>query len=108
MRAVFAAVGLLAILATPTFYATPALAAGDAMKVCAASWQAMAPADKAKTTYKAFSSVCLKKGAPVAAMTPMTAGDRMKSCAAKWNAMKVAGTAKDTTYAKFNATCLKK
>jgi len=33
----------------------------DRMKACGAEWSAMSAADKAKTTYKAFSSTCLKK-----------------------------------------------
>jgi hypothetical protein len=37
---------------------TPALA--DTMEHCAASWKAMTPADKAKTTYKDYSAMCLK------------------------------------------------
>ena len=31
------------------------------MKACGSEWNAMSAADKAKTTYKAFSSTCLKK-----------------------------------------------
>jgi hypothetical protein len=34
----------------------------DTMKNCAAAWKAMTPADKAATTYKAYSATCLKKG----------------------------------------------
>ena len=34
----------------------------DTMKNCAAAWSAMTPADKAKTTYKAYSTMCLKSG----------------------------------------------
>jgi hypothetical protein len=32
----------------------------DRMKSCAAKWKAMSAADKGKTTYKAYSSTCLK------------------------------------------------
>lgn len=33
----------------------------ERMKACSSEWSAMSAADKAKTTYKAFSSSCLKK-----------------------------------------------
>jgi hypothetical protein len=111
--AAFAVVGLLSV---------PAAAANkgsDAMTACAASWKAMSKADKGKTTYKAYSSSCMKAGGPtavtpVAAMTPvadmskMTPQERMKACAAKWDGMKKDGSAKGTTYKAFSATCLKK
>jgi hypothetical protein len=32
----------------------------DTMEHCAASWSAMTPADKANTTYKDYSAMCLK------------------------------------------------
>ena len=51
----------------------PALASSstDAMKACAASWKTMSDSDKAKTTYKAFSTTCLKNHGPAtSAMTP--------------------------------------
>ena len=70
--------------ATETAPATAAAAAptmtsagSGNMKACAATWKGMAPADKAKTTYRAFSSTCLKGGsasaapaAPATAMAP--------------------------------------
>jgi len=34
----------------------------DTMKNCAVVWKAMTPADQAKTTYKAYSTMCLKAG----------------------------------------------
>lgn len=34
----------------------------DSMKNCAAAWDAKSAAEKSATTYKAFSSTCLKKG----------------------------------------------
>jgi hypothetical protein len=37
------------------------------MKACAASWQQMSPADKAKTTYKAYSTTCLSGKSTAAA-----------------------------------------
>jgi hypothetical protein len=38
-----------------------ASAYADTMKNCVTAWNAMPAADKAKTTYKAFSANCLKK-----------------------------------------------
>jgi len=48
------------IIATVAFglLASPAMA--DTMKNCGASWKAMLAADQGKTTYKAYSSMCLK------------------------------------------------
>src|SRR5277367_6696718 len=39
----------------------------DTMKNCGAAWTAMSAADKAKTTYKAYSAMCLKSGYTVPA-----------------------------------------
>jgi len=38
----------------------PTAAYADTMEHCAASWNAMTPADKANTTYKDSSAMCLK------------------------------------------------
>jgi hypothetical protein len=83
-------------------FAAPALAAksagNDAMKSCAASWQAMSAADKAKTTYKAYSTECMKAGGPKAATAaatptpPPAAAMTAKPAAASSTAMKPAGT----------------
>jgi len=113
--------------------ATPAMAKGsDAMKACAASWKGMSAADKKKTSYKAYSSDCLKNGGPRAAAEPAPMAmkgmamkgsamhatpaamhadspqDRMKSCAAKWNDMKAHNQTKGQTYRQFSSGCLKK
>ena len=48
----------IAITAFASFLITAAHA--DTMEHCAASWKAMTPADKAKTTYKDYSAMCLK------------------------------------------------
>ncbi|MGD0189938.1 MAG: DUF3761 domain-containing protein [Rhizomicrobium sp.] len=53
-----------------------ASAHADTMKNCVTAWNAMSSADKAKTTYKAFSSNCLKKG--VTAMPPAGATGQCK------------------------------
>ena len=116
-----AAAGLFALTATSAFAADkPA----NAMTTCAASWKAMSAADQGKTTYKAYSTSCMKAGGPAAAAAPAMAvkatpvaatsamkaaspQDRMKACAAKWNDMKKDGSAKGTTYKAFSSTCLK-
>jgi hypothetical protein len=56
---------------TITAMAIPANA--DSMKNCAANWKAMSAADKAKTTYKDYSTTCLKSAAPAAPMAAPTA-----------------------------------
>jgi Protein of unknown function (DUF3761) len=66
MRYLFAASIALSLLVAPAF--VPA-AGAETMKTCAANWKAMSAADKAKTTYKEYSSTCLKSGA--AAPAPM-------------------------------------
>ena len=51
----------LLALATVSFLASPmtvSTAGADTMKSCAATWKAMAPADKAMTTRKAFLLSC--------------------------------------------------
>ena len=49
------------ILATVAFGFLATSAHADTMKNCADAWVAMSPADKAKTSYPAYSAVCLKK-----------------------------------------------
>jgi len=56
---------LILATALASLLVTPALA--DTMKHCAAAWDAMTPADKAKTTYRDFSITCLKSGYTVGA-----------------------------------------
>jgi hypothetical protein len=65
MRPAVSAVLFLGLMASPALLTT---ASADTMKNCAANWKAMAAADKAKTTYKGYSSTCLKGGAAPAAM----------------------------------------
>jgi hypothetical protein len=45
----------------------------DTMKNCAANWKAMSAADKAKTTYKDYSSSCMKGTAKETAGSPAMA-----------------------------------
>lgn len=68
--AIVAALGVGAF-AGPGFSAT---AQQGTMKSCAATWSGMAAADKAKTTYKAYMSTCMKSpAASTAAMAPAPA-----------------------------------
>src|SRR6516225_5415749 len=64
MRSIFSAALILAALAVPAAAATKQ---NDVMKACGASWTAMSAADKAKTTYKAYSADCMKSGGPKSA-----------------------------------------
>jgi hypothetical protein len=123
--------GLLAasLIMTPAIV-TPASA--DTMKNCAAAWKAMPAADQKKTTYKAYSSMCLKSGykagggsmamtgpamsgpamsgpamsGPAMAGPKVSAQQRMKDCAAKWKALPAADKAK-TTYKAYSSLCMK-
>lgn len=52
MRQFLAAAALAALFALP--------AGADSMKNCAAAWDAKSSSEKAGTTYRAFSSMCLK------------------------------------------------
>ena len=58
MRYLFAAAAI-ALLAFP--------AHADTMARCGTAWKGMAAADKAKTTYAAYSKICLAKGYTVSA-----------------------------------------
>jgi hypothetical protein len=53
-------------------------ASADTMANCSASWSKMAPADKAKTTYAAYSKMCLAKGYTVATAAPAGATGKCK------------------------------
>jgi hypothetical protein len=70
MRHALPALILACLLATPAL--APA-ASADTMKNCAATWKGMSAADKSKTTYKVFSSSCLKGGSAQTAATPAMA-----------------------------------
>ena len=59
MRIFVSTMFALSLLAAPAMVTT---ASADSMKNCAATWKGMSAPDKAKTTYKAFSSSCLKGG----------------------------------------------
>lgn len=95
MRSLIAAAIALSVFAAPAFAAKSA--GNDAMKSCAAAWQTMSAADKAKTTYKAYSTDCMKAGGPktAAAATPTpppaaAAAMTAKPAAAPASAMKPA------------------
>ena len=70
MRRLVVAAIALSVFAAPVFAAKSA--GNDAMKSCAAAWQAMSAADKAKTTYKAYSTDCMKAGGPKSAAAAPT------------------------------------
>ncbi|HEY1615044.1 MAG TPA: DUF3761 domain-containing protein [Rhizomicrobium sp.] len=53
-------------------------AQADTMKNCSAAWAAMAPSAKAKTTYPAYSKICLAKTYTVAAQPPAGATAQCK------------------------------
>ncbi|HEY3637918.1 MAG TPA: DUF3761 domain-containing protein [Rhizomicrobium sp.] len=56
----------LLIIATAALSLAVSAASADTMKNCSAAWAKVAPADKAKTTYTAFSKMCLAKSYSVA------------------------------------------
>lgn len=101
-----AIIGALSVCAVTT------AASADSMKSCAASWKAMSKADQAKTTYKAYSTSCMKGGAaapmaaapakPVAAAAPVkpSAPAMAMSMSAKPGAAPAGATGmcKDGTY----------
>ena len=84
MRSIFSAAIVLAVLAVPAAAATKQ---NDVMKACGASWTAMSAADKAKTTYKAYSADCMKKGAAAPASSAAMTGPAMKAAPAAGAAM---------------------
>ena len=62
------------LLAAVTIALVATSAHADTMTNCSTAWKGMAPADKAKTTYPAYSKMCLAKGYTVsAAATAMSA-----------------------------------
>ena len=65
---------MISVAALASLLAIPAHA--DTMQHCAAAWKAMTPAQKGATTYKAYSTLCLRNGttsAPIAAPASATA-----------------------------------
>ncbi len=91
MRLILAAAIAASVIAAPCFIAT---ASADTMKNCAASWKAMSAADKAKTTYKDYSSSCLKGGAaPAAAPAAMKSAAPVATPAKATTAMPAAAAA---------------
>jgi hypothetical protein len=105
MRTIASAFALAGFLAASALVPT---ASADTMKNCAATWKTMSAADKAKTTYKAFSTSCMKGGAtavPAAAAAPaaMAAPAKPKAAAAAMPASTTApasatGQCKDGSY----------
>ena len=66
------------IIATATLGLLASAASADTMTNCSAAWSKMAQADKAKTTYAAYSKMCLAKGYTVAAAAPAGATGKCK------------------------------
>ena len=106
MRIFIAIMFALGLLAAPAMVTT---AHADSMKNCAASWKAMSAADKAKTTYKDYSSSCLKSGSSPAAASAAASSTAAMTTTTKPNAMAAApavgpvpagatGQCKDGTY----------
>jgi hypothetical protein len=62
------------VLATIALGLLTGTASADTMKNCGAAWSAMSAADKAKTTYSAYSKTCLAKGSTATAASPAPAG----------------------------------
>ena len=91
---------LLAVAALAGLLATAAHA--DTMKNCAAVWKTKTDADKASTTYAAYSKVCLKKdvkadavpAAPAGATAVCNDGSFSKSTNAKGRCSSHGGVAK--------------
>ena len=96
MRTLIVAAVAFSVVAAPAFAAKSA--GNDAMKSCAAAWQAMSAADKAKTTYKAYSTDCMKNGGPktAAAATPAAAPAAMTAKPAPAMTAKPAAAASTT------------
>ena len=67
------------ILATVAFGLLATSAHADTMKNCADAWFAMSPADKGRTSYRAYSAVCLKKDEKANAV-PATPADATAVC----------------------------
>ena len=64
------------------------------MAHCAAAWKGMSAADKAGTTYKAYSATCLKKGSTAGAMvTPVAAPPAGATAMCKDNTYSMSKTA---------------
>jgi hypothetical protein len=96
MRYMFLIAAATAILSTSVITAS-----ADTMTNCAASWKAMSKADQGKTTYKAYSTSCMKGGAapaasamakPASMAAPAMAAGKEKASAMAGPAM---ATAKD-------------
>jgi hypothetical protein len=104
MRIVIASAVALGLLAAPALAAKST--GSDAMKSCAASWQAMSAADKAKTTYKAYSTDCMKAGGPkTAAATPAPAAAMMAKPAATASSASMKGPAMAAKPADATGVC---
>jgi hypothetical protein len=92
MRHLFAIAVFTSLIALPAAFSP---ASADTMKNCAANWKGMSAADKSKTTYKDYSSSCLKGAAAAPAamaapVKPMAAAPAMAAAPMKAAATPVA------------------
>ncbi|MBS0279247.1 MAG: hypothetical protein JSR81_16610 [Proteobacteria bacterium] len=89
-------------------------AAPDYSSACRTSWNAMAPADRAKTTYSDYFKVCMENGptaAPSAATravrsTPMNKAEKKQACESKWLAQQKITATGSQDEATFMANCM--
>src|SRR6185312_13429878 len=94
----FAAAIAASLIVAPSLLST---ASADTMKNCSANWKAMSASDKAKTTYKDYSTTCLKGGAATPAKTAGPApANAMKAAASTGGAAPAGATGqcKDGSY----------
>ena len=88
---------LFAAAAVATIFALPATAANTAqqtaMKSCAASWNAMSAADKAKTKHQDYMSSCLKGRGTAQAASSMSSSMSMSAKPAAAGSMQMAAPA---------------
>jgi hypothetical protein len=91
---------MLLIAAATAILSTSAItASADTMANCAASWKAMSKADQGKTTYKAYSTSCMKGGAAAPAAKPAAAAVAAPAAPAKSAAMAGPAPAKSAAMA---------
>ena len=83
----------LLLAATVTLLAAPAFASSsvDTMMACASAWNGMSSIDKAKTTYDAFSTSCLKAHGPSGPNLPSSSGMALPAAGATIPAAAIPG-----------------
>jgi hypothetical protein len=87
------------ITVTVAFGLIASAATADTMKNCSAAWSAMSSTDKAKTTYKAYSTMCLKSDYTVPASSgTMSSGTMSSGAMSVQPPAGATGKCKDGTY----------